>query len=69
MCVSNRSALLGGADGLDCIRAVRERGHLRPGAWLLFEHGHDQAEACRALLEAHGYRGCKPGPILPESRV
>jgi release factor glutamine methyltransferase len=51
-------ALLGGADGLDCIRAVvaQAGAHLRPGAWLLFEHGYDQAEACRALLEAHGYR-------------
>lgn len=51
-------ALVGGADGLDCIRAIvaNAGAHLRPGAWLLFEHGYDQAEACRALLEAEGYR-------------
>ena len=51
-------ALVGGADGLDCIRAIvaSAGAHLRPGAWLLFEHGYDQAEACRALLEAEGYR-------------
>lgn len=51
-------ARLGGADGLACIRAIvaKARAHLRAGAWLLFEHGYDQAEACRALLEAQGYR-------------
>jgi release factor glutamine methyltransferase len=51
-------ALVGGADGLDCIRVIVAKAgvHLRPGAWLLFEHGYDQAEACRALLEAQGYR-------------
>ena len=53
-----RRALDGGADGLDCIRTIvsKARAHLRSGAWLLFEHGYDQAEACRALLEAGGYR-------------
>ena len=50
-------ALVGGADGLDCIRAIVANAarHLNPGAWLLFEHGYDQAEACRALLKAGGY--------------
>jgi release factor glutamine methyltransferase len=59
-------ALVGGADGLDCIRAIvaGARAHLRPGAWLLFEHGYDQAEACRALLEAHGYREVQTWPDL-----
>jgi len=53
-----RRALVGGADGLDCIRAIvaGARAHLEPGSWLLFEHGYDQAAACRALLEAQGYR-------------
>ncbi len=61
-----RRALAGGADGLDCIRAIvaKARAHLRPGAWLLFEHGYDQAEACRALLEAHGYREVRSWPDL-----
>ncbi|MFH1045170.1 MAG: peptide chain release factor N(5)-glutamine methyltransferase [Pseudomonadota bacterium] len=51
-------ALLGGTDGLDCVRTIvaKARRHLRSGAWLLFEHGYDQAEACRTLLEAEGYR-------------
>jgi release factor glutamine methyltransferase len=59
-------ALVGGADGLDCIRAIVAKAgtHLRPGAWLLFEHGYDQAEACRALLEAEGYREVQSWPDL-----
>jgi release factor glutamine methyltransferase len=51
-------ALCGGRDGLDAIRAIvagAER-HLVPGGWLLFEHGYDQAPACRALLRTAGFR-------------
>ena len=50
-------ALLAGTDGLDCIRAIvaRAGAHLIQGAWLLFEHGYDQADACRALLDAQGF--------------
>ena len=61
-----RRALVGGADGLDCIRAIvaGARAHLRPGAWLLFEHGYDQAPACRALLEAQGYSEVQSWPDL-----
>lgn len=52
-----RAALVAGADGLACIRAIvaQARAHLGPGGWLLFEHGHDQAERCRELLGAAGY--------------
>jgi len=59
-------ALLGGADGLDCIRAIvaSALAHLNPGAWLLFEHGYDQAAACRALLEAQGYGEVQSWPDL-----
>jgi release factor glutamine methyltransferase len=59
-------ALVGGADGLDCIRAIvsKARAHLHDGAWLLFEHGYDQAEACRALLQAQGYREVQSWPDL-----
>lgn len=61
-----RAALVGGADGLDCIRRiVREaREHLTAGGWLLFEHGHDQAEASRALLKAAGYADVDSWPDL-----
>ena len=59
-------ALGGGADGLDCIRAsvAKAGAHLRPDAWLLFEHGYDQADACRALLQAHGYGEVQSWPDL-----
>jgi release factor glutamine methyltransferase len=59
-------ALVGGADGLDCIRAIvaKAPAHLRRDAWLLFEHGYDQAAACRALLEAGGYREVQSWPDL-----
>ncbi len=59
-------ALVGGADGLDCIRAIvaGARRQLSPGAWLLLEHGYDQAEACRGLLEAAGYAGVQSWPDL-----
>ena len=59
-------ALLGGADGLDCIRAIvgGARQRMSPGAWLLLEHGYDQAEACRALLEAVGYGEVQSRPDL-----
>jgi len=61
-----RAALVGGADGLDCIRRiVREaREHLTPGGWLLFEHGHDQAGRCRALLADLGYADIVSVPDL-----
>ena len=52
------AALASGADGLDDIRAI-VRGaaaHLKPGGWLLFEHGYDQAAACRELLAQSGFR-------------
>lgn len=50
-------ALTPGGDGLDAIRAiVAGAGQaLLPGAWLLIEHGWDQAEAVRALLRDAGF--------------
>jgi release factor glutamine methyltransferase len=49
----------GSADGLASIRAIVDGapGHLKPGGWLLLEHGYDQAEAVRGLLQAAGFRG------------
>jgi release factor glutamine methyltransferase len=50
-------ALTDHADGLSALRIIiagaPER--LAPQAWLLMEHGYDQAEAVRALLSAQGY--------------
>ncbi len=61
-----RVALIGGADGLACIRTIvtRAREHLLPGGWLMFEHGYDQAEACRALLRTQGYLEVQSWPDL-----
>jgi release factor glutamine methyltransferase len=52
-----RGALEAGPDGLACIRLIvaGAQSHLEPGGWILFEHGHDQAAAARALLESGGY--------------
>lgn len=51
------SALASGADGLDDIRRIvaQAPAHLRPGGWLLLEHGFDQGEAVRALLREAGF--------------
>lgn len=51
------SALASGVDGLDDIRRIVEGGqaHLRPGGWLLIEHGWDQGAAIRALFDAAGF--------------
>ncbi len=52
------TALRGGADGLDAIRVLAgtARAALRPGGWLLLEHGYDQGAAVAAILRTHGYR-------------
>lgn len=52
-----KAALAGGAEGLDALEAVigQAGAHLRPGAWLGLEHGHEQAAAVAALLERHGF--------------
>lgn len=52
-----RQALCAGADGLDDLRRIAAQAplHLRPGGWLLVEHGHQQGEAVATLLLAHGF--------------
>jgi len=52
-----RLALVGGEDGLACIRtiAARAQSRLRPGGWLLLEHGYDQGDRCIELLRELGY--------------
>ena len=51
------AALVSGPDGLDAIRhfTLHARELLKPGGWLLFEHGWDQAEAVAELLRQHHY--------------
>lgn len=47
------TALTAGADGLADIRTILHDAPrvLRPGGWLLFEHGYDQREAIAALID------------------
>lgn len=51
-----RLALAGGKEGLACIGEIiaGARRHLRPGGWLLLEHGYDQKRAVQALMARHG---------------
>ncbi len=57
-------ALTDGADGLGCLRAIMgsASAHLVAGGTLLVEHGYDQAEVCRQLLENAGFGAiiCRP---------
>jgi len=50
-------ALTSGPDGLDDLRAIIAQAPacLKPDGWLLLEHGYDQAEAVRQLLQAKGF--------------
>ena len=50
-------ALAAGADGLDDLRQIvaGAANHLQAGGWLLMEHGYDQAEDVRRLLQASGF--------------
>ena len=74
-------ALTPGGDGLDAVRALIQGApeHLRPGGWLLLEHGWDQGPAVRQLFEQAGWQqvctrqdiaqrdrctgACWPGPV------
>ncbi|EZQ16036.1 SAM-dependent methyltransferase [Halopseudomonas bauzanensis] len=51
------SALVSGADGLDDIRQIiaSAPAYLNDAGWLLLEHGWQQAEAVRSLLEERGF--------------
>lgn len=50
-------ALASGPEGLDCIRylVAHTADYLRPGGYLLLEHGYDQAPLVRALMAEHGF--------------
>lgn len=51
------AALRAGPDGLDALRTIISRAPavLRPGGWLLLEHGYDQADAVQKLLGEAGF--------------
>ena len=52
-----QQALTSGGDGLNAIRAIvaAAPAHLARGAWLLLEHGYDQADAVAALFRGAGF--------------
>jgi release factor glutamine methyltransferase len=52
-----RLALVSGADGLQDLREIicSAGNHLRPGGWLLVEHGYDQAAEVHALFDLAGF--------------
>ncbi|TWC51748.1 [protein release factor]-glutamine N5-methyltransferase [Pseudomonas sp. SJZ080] len=51
------SALVAGIDGLDDLRLIVDQApdYLDAGGWLMLEHGYDQAEAVRDLLQTRGF--------------
>ena len=51
------SALVAGVDGLDDLRLIVAQApdYLEAGGWLMLEHGYDQAEAVRDLLQTRGF--------------
>ncbi len=51
------AALVSGADGLDALRIIIAQTPkvLKPGGWLLLEHGYDQGEVVPALLRERGF--------------
>lgn len=53
-----RAALVAGVDGLDALRAIvaGAAAHVAPGGHIALEHGHEQGQAVRDLLRAHGWR-------------
>jgi release factor glutamine methyltransferase len=52
-----RSALASGPQGMDDLERIAQcaTSHLKPGGWLLMEHGYDQGESVRQLFEAAGF--------------
>ena len=60
------SALVAGKDGLDDLRQIVTQAaeHLKPGAWLLLEHGFDQAQAVQDLLANQGFLSVQSRPDL-----
>ena len=51
------AALISGPDGLDALRIIiaQTPAVLKPGGWLLLEHGYDQGEAVPGLLRECGF--------------
>ncbi len=52
-----RMALVAGPDGLEALQAIIAcaPAQLKPGGWLVLEHGYDQAQAVAGLMHAAGF--------------
>lgn len=61
-----QSALTSGKQGLDDIETIarESRQHLKPGGWLIIEHGYDQGVEARAILESLSYHHVSTGRDL-----
>ncbi len=70
-------ALIAGSDGLSAIRVIIEqaRQHLKPGGWLLLEHGFDQQDDVGRVFAQQGYiniqcyRDLSGRPRVTEGRI
>lgn len=60
------TALAAGPEGMDVLAALTARApqHLRPGGWLLLEHGWDQGDKCRGLMAQSGFMDIRTLPDL-----
>jgi release factor glutamine methyltransferase len=60
------AALRSGVDGLDALRRIIATApeYLSRGGWLLLEHGYDQAEPVRRLLQSAGFKAVASRPDL-----
>jgi release factor glutamine methyltransferase len=60
------AALTPGESGLEALRQIAAQApdHLETGGWLLLEHGFDQGEAVRQLLQSHGFTQVTTRPDL-----
>lgn len=60
------AALTDFADGLSHIHtlAAQAQGYLKPGGWLLLEHGWNQGESVRRILAEHGWQQTATLPDL-----
>ncbi len=54
-----RLALVAGKEGLEAIRTIAHHTQpfLKHGGWLILEHGFEQADAVRTILQTEGYSG------------
>ncbi len=59
-----RTALAAGPEGLDALRRVITGAHdrLRPGGWLILEHGYDQGYKVMQMMRTQGFRKISDHP-------